>query len=661
MAGENEAVTLLSYKVNTSSVQAAVQANKQVEASLRGVGAAATSSALRFDSIEQAQAALGLSASQLGATEANVTAELQRQLPLAERLAEAAKARASAETGSVAGLRADAFGGGGGQAGNPGLQRNLFNARQAAIALPGVGYQSPLTVGIRGAELLVAKTGASLVELGAAAGIAGVAVVAVALAFQEFTKGIEASKKVLTGALTAQDNYYKALGELTSEQVASRLDELKDQRDLIRQQRDETQAARDRAFSLTQGLTGDAAARALEAAGLAPGAQLQTQLDELNKQYEASAQTLVRLQQGLESGAFAANDARAAYEALSEAQVESANLILRANSLTAEEREKRIRELQAEQQVLQELIDAEGTTYAARQELMAQWNGLSQQVVALTRVTNSYADVLAREEAAKQALTDRNDNYLDLLDQEADAREKALGIQTKIIDLQVDASDKLQDLAIDRADRLQEIEATSGERLAEIAENAADQRYKIERDAGRAIEEAIGNRDENAFRQAKIKRADALEDQAKAGDKQVQTVAKQLAKQEATLDKSYAKQVANVNDGLNKQVAIQQRALAEQNFIIERSQASQAFLTANGMTNVVNTVAAGWNAVVNYTQTAFNNIFAAAAAQLSNTQIPVNYQTAPPLTGSAADRALNQRIDTRLNYTLQLAGRSSPR
>lgn len=650
MAGEQDAVTLLSYRVDTGSVQRAVQANKQVEASIKNVGAASSANALRFDTIEQARAALGLSASQLGVAESAVTTELQRQLPLAERLAEAAKVRASAESGTVAGLRADAFGGRSG-IGNAGLQRNLFNARQAAIALPGVGYQSPLTVGIRGLELVASRTGASVAGLAGFVGVLGVALVGLAVVVEQFTKGIEESKKVLTGALSAQDAYYKALAESTSAQVATQLDDLKDRRDLLRQQRDETQAARDQAFALAQQLPGgDPLARALELAGLAPGAQLQEQLDKLNAEFTATDQTITRLQQGLEANVFAANDAAAAYEQLIETQVEGAQLVLRANQLTAEEREERIGQLRSEFDILEELIHAEGTTYAARQELNEQQQDIGREIEALTSVTNSYADALAREEAAKDALTERNDMLIDLVDQEVAAREDLLEVQQKVADIVAKREEDIADLREDIADRAAAREEDLGERRAEIAENSAERIAKIERDAGRARQTAIGERDAYAYKQAEQRRADALEDQATVDENQLDNLRKQAEKAARVEADGLEKRIARLVRDTQRQIDIEGRKADALNFLIAQSQASQQFLAANGMINVANAHATGWQMVESVVVSYATRIAGVVQGILGG---GTPFQT---LTESAAGRALDERMrsiaDQRMNEVL---------
>lgn len=650
MAGEQDAITLVGYRVDTGSVQRAVQANKQVEASIRSVGAASSANALRFDTIEQARAALGLSASQLGVAESAVTTELQRQLPLAERLAEAAKVRASAETGSAAALRASAFGGGGGN-GNQGLQRNLFNARQAAIALPGVGYQSPLTVGIRGLELVASRTGASVAGLAGFVGVLGVAMVGLAVVVENFTKGIEESKKVLTGALSAQDAYYKALGENTSAQVATQLDELKDRRDLLRQQRDETQAARDQAFALAQQLPGgDPLARALELAGLAPGAQLQEQLDKLNAEFTATDQTITRLQQGLESNVFAANDAAAAYEQLIETQVEGAQLVLRANQLTAEEREDRIGQLRSEFDILEELVHAEGTTYAARQQLTEQQQDIGREIEALTSVTDSYADTLEREEAAKKALTDRNDQIIDLVDQEVALREDLLEVQQKAADILAKREEDIADLREDAADKAAQREEDLGERRAEIAENSADRIAKIERDANRSRQTAIGERDAYAYKQAEQRRADALEDQATADDKQLKNLQKQQEKAAKVESDGLEKRIARLIRDSQRQVDIENQKARNLEFLIAQTQTSQVFLAANGMINVNNAHATGWQMIENTVVSYASRIAGAVGTILGGGTV------FPTLTGSAEGRALDERMraiaDQRVNETL---------
>lgn len=183
----------------------------------------------------------------------------------------------------------------------------LRQASQAAIALPGVGFQSPLVLGLRAASIAADKTGASFLELGIAGGALAIVGVAAAIAVKDFTKSIEDSKKVLTGALSAQDNYYTALATMTTEQVEAQVATLQRARPLLKQQIDETQNALDSAFAQAQAQFGDATARALDASGKLPTAQLREQLEGLNAQFEENVQSTTRFKQGLESNVFAVN------------------------------------------------------------------------------------------------------------------------------------------------------------------------------------------------------------------------------------------------------------------------------------------------------------------------------------------------------------------
>lgn len=663
MAGENDAVTLLSYKVNSGSVAAAVAANQKVGASLKAVNTEAMSLA---DRIRAGGVGLGLSPQELqqaaqylgvqtGAISAQ-TQEMQRQLPIAERLAAAAQVRASAETGAVAGLRAQAVGGSGASGGSTrSVKGALTGVREGLIALPNVGYQNPAVVALRGLIPLAEKTGASFTQLGAALGIAGVAVVAVAVALDQMNKQIEVSKKVLTGALSAQDAFYKALESSTSEQVAAQLDELKRRREILALQRAETQGALDSAFAQAQAQFGDAAARGLDAAGQLPTAQLREQLKGLDEQYQAADQSIVRLTQGLDGNLYAVNDLEAAYNALTEEQLDAADQALEIDRLTKEQREERIAQNNRDVNVLTRLVGAGGLTSEALLEYAARITELNADTEALTGISSTYADQLEREKNAKEALTERNDQLLDLIDEEVSLREEAFEIQQKILDIETERDARIREIEADRDERLLELTGDAEERRIEIIEDANERIAKIERDARRDIFNAVANRDAVALKQAEIRRADALEDQQKGLDKSYKQVEKNLEKQEKALDKSYRKQVDNVQDSTNKQLNIQRRALYETEFAIASSVLAQRMHVENGFALMASGSAIGMELLRNVVVTGIYNMAQQAASIFGSvfggsSQFPTLTSTYPQ--AGMTSSQFNQQFDRRFNQTV---------
>lgn len=213
-----------------------------------------------------------------------------------------------------------------GLAGNLGGQ-NVGNAAQigagvlqAVDSLKGLSDTLTRLPGIIGN---VASSGASLLaplggmaaEMGAVlAVVAPVAIVlaAFALGMAALDASLKGAKQSLDAALQAEDNYYKAVAEMTTEQVETQKATLEKALPALQAQAGELQGGIDAVWKQAVAQFGDAGARALQAAGKLPIGDLQTKLDDVNKQIQANIDTTTRYSQGLSINAFAANDAAAA-------------------------------------------------------------------------------------------------------------------------------------------------------------------------------------------------------------------------------------------------------------------------------------------------------------------------------------------------------------
>lgn len=214
------------------------------------------------------------------------------------------------------------------------LQRFGYNLR----ALPAIGPSEPIARISQSVGAGLAKTSASLASVGAAAGIAGVALAAVAVAFVKFNEGLEQNKRRLDAALAAQQNYYDAVQNLTSDQAREQIATLERTNEIIAAQIEETQRVMDDMFAAFVAEFGDAAARLFD--NQSGVAQFRERLEDLQKQYNTNADTITRYTGGLETNAFAANDAEAAERALTAARVAGARAAgERARGDSAENRE----------------------------------------------------------------------------------------------------------------------------------------------------------------------------------------------------------------------------------------------------------------------------------------------------------------------------------
>lgn len=236
----------------------------------------------------------------------------------------------------------------------------LGNLRQSAIALPGVGYQSPLVVGLRVAEKAADATGASLLQLGIAGGIVVGAILLVKQAFDQFTSSIKEGKERVAAALTAQDDYYEALRNSTTEQVKATIATLDHNQALLKQQIAENANAIKSASTLpSTSLPLFIFDTIIHKSGDLVGAtsDIVEKQKTLEQQYQAQEDTITRLSQGLENGAFAANTAAAQEELLKKAREETSktNIALIEQDVATRQRLIGLRDTGAEQlQALQE-------------------------------------------------------------------------------------------------------------------------------------------------------------------------------------------------------------------------------------------------------------------------------------------------------------------
>lgn len=355
-----------------------------------------------------------------------------------------------------------------------GASSGLRGIRQGLIALPGVGFQSPLVVGLRGVEAIADKTGASLLQLGVAGGLAGAALIAIKLIFDQFTQTIANAKKQLDGALSAQTNYYNALANSTSDQVREQIAGLERVRDAQRQQLSELQNAVDSAFKQLQSQFGDAGARALIASGQTPFNQLQAQLDDLNKQYTDNDQTITRLTQGLENNAFAANDARDAEEKLQKTREDSAHAL---NQLYEQEASTRQSLAALRRTGADELANFFDSASHVSHNLTDQVNAvLDSDNDRATLIRNFLLPALAKEDQSLQVVKDQTHAYNVELDQ---LTEKDKLIVQAVLPVVQARQDELDALKADKEysdalnDSLQDINKTQVD-LADASQKTAD-------------------------------------------------------------------------------------------------------------------------------------------------------------------------------------------
>lgn len=510
---------------------------------------------------------------------------------------------------------------------------------------------------------LVGDVAGSIGSLGVA-GIAGAAALgAVSIAMSEYNRQIEVQRAALSSAFEAQDRYIEALKNFNSEQARAALETENENRRFLVIEANNTQALIWEAWDQAVATFGDAGARSLQALGQLPTNALQTRLDELNGQIGESEGYLIRLRNGLEAGAFATNDAAEAEARLAAERDKLAQITtsaaIRADQLTAEQRAKRIDEINREI----ELLGIFGTTSAETQTQIA---NLTAEADGLRMVFNSTADAAAELAARTAAIDQQSDNYLDAVTDTVKAEEelfKARQESQSVYDKYI--ADSLR-ISQEAEARYQEIVAESGDKRISIVEKTEKQIQKIQRDSGRELFNAVAERDTLALHLAAQKNDEQLKDAQDAQSDQLKEFEKGQEKQFKALQTSVSKQVSALDASYRSQAQILANAEMRKQIDLQNSKASEVAIAANGANGLRSIMSNMWGQL---TMEAVNGVTAILTQTrqlvggMGGTQMYVNGVNAgspaaydlvglpPPQT-----TAINRVVDTRLNTYFRTAG-----
>lgn len=554
-----------------------------------------------------------------------------------------------------------------------GIGRSIFNA-------PAVGPSTPIARVLQSAGPAIDKLGLSLGQVGALAGVAGVGVVAVALALEHFNKSIEGVKRNLDSAIEAQNIYFRALQDLTSWEAGDQLAERERDQRRLQQQIEETQGAIDSAWNQMVVQFGDAGARALEAGGLTPLTALREQLTELQAEAGVNEHAIVRLTQGMAENAFAANDLRWAME---ESAKESLAIIQQ--RMTQEQELASLTRTASSEQVRDRLamIEAERATI---QRALPEVQFLQQYSAAAVEQTRELNDTLAeleeeeqalltsvlplveareREAAAAEALTAQTDAYFEALEAEGKARQA-------LVEAQADINAELERFAAkqdDIAATLAEAEGKARDAASQARQTAEGKarddevkalrdhlkrRNEITRTADLSLLDARRTRDVVAAIRAQEQRDEALRKEGEALQERIAVIDDNLQKQNEAVDKRLDEQLKSAQDAANKATRLEkdrhdkqlgilrqayqradvalQNALNAQALIYNSHFASLQHSTASGMNAVVNAFGQGLITMVQQVQAAYQRINVAQAPRQYSS--PIGPQ---PAGGSASN------------------------
>jgi hypothetical protein len=411
------------------------------------------------------------------------------------------------------------------QPGAAGGGNNLLRVGRGIIAAPDIGPSTD----IGRLLVLLGATGASLTTIAVAAGIAAPAVALAAVAIYDIAKAAKEGREALDSALTAQERYYNAVAELTTEQAQDEIARLEQQRASLKTQISETQSALDNAFAQAVESTpavsrlfgvAEPITKIYDALGALPTAQLRTRREDLEKQSHEAGLEIARFTQGIDTNAFAANNAAEAERRLAEER----DVIGRASRDLAKDAAEDLAErtkwsrlsaeqLEAEQQRLQDLIEqrekektvlnilGDGTRESGERlsNLSIELTDLRED---LEDLTNTYLEQANAVEAAREKVDqflggiNRGLERVQSAGQEAFSGFAAYGKATVAVG---EAEKALFKARVDSTVKIAQIEATLADQRAEADRALKDALAENERDAGVARLEA--NREANEDRE----------------------------------------------------------------------------------------------------------------------------------------------------------------
>lgn len=450
----------------------------------------------------------------------------------------------------------------------------LVNLGTRALSTVGLGEAGQAVNVI---DDLVGQFGKFGVAGAAAAGILGGVTIGLKLLNQQ----LEGSKQSLNAALGAQQTYYKALEESTSEQVRQQIARLQRSRAIIQIQLDETQNAIDSSFAQLSAMIGDAPARALDQAGQTPYEDLKKRLDELRLSAEESDHAIVRLNQGLESNAFAINDAAARLEQYNKLLLDSAQQQaqkaadeVRFNDQIARASRDDLRELLRQREVERDAIQAQIDTFRtwapetdeARAQLEKYYDALNttnQAVQALTDELNKAARARDTWDAVKNFFSGAVDTVTDI----GKRIEAAGNINRRIAEIRGKGFEDIAKVELDLQSRILDIQQGTADRRAEILRDAQQdeiervrdynrERARIERDANRALLTAVANRDVLSFIEAQRNRDDALSDLNENLQEERRRKNEAAAQQLRDLDRNQQRQIDRLRVSAQQQIGL---------------------------------------------------------------------------------------------------------
>lgn len=525
--------SILQWQTDNASLAKTIQANKAVGDSVANEAKRASvaqvqansAAAVSYADAQRAAKQVGLTVEEFASRMGLVVQKEQQAITTTRELASGYQQLArSADQAAAAQSKA----------GGGGLSTGFGTLRAAGAAVGNIGGGQGVT------------QAASLIGL-ASLGPGAVAIGALGVGLKLLTdRAAEAAKAVAATAAA-----YAAVREAT-----------------LTKTREELEIERDNAKALTE-LRREAAADAIQAFAVAEAntpwleqilnansafEEAEASMNQANDALTAAENNFYALEDVLAETGKTAADLAAAARLLADAQLDAADRALEIDQMTKAQRDERSAQIQREIEILYKRIQAGDLEGEALVETAEKMQDLASELIAVEGASNTWADQLERLELAQQALTDRNSQLIDLIDDEVAARDKLFAIEEKIAETVREREARIAEITADREAQIAELTAEGGERRAEIVADSEAKIAKITRDSYQTLYNLTAERDALGFHleQQRLAKAVGEEGDARTKALQQQTTAeaKSLAQSAKAADKQIAAQISSGDKAL---------------------------------------------------------------------------------------------------------------
>jgi len=606
MADNNDVRMRVGYEVDARSISEIIQSTKRISDALKAVRSESSAAelsaqrlALGFDTIGRSkqisQVVTEFRAARAGGEDlqrsiARVVLELDRlgasedEVARVTRSLEAMGGAAATATRQVSTAQA---GGGAVRAGG-GTRSGVINIGTSSLAGAGDAATAQTV------NAVTNVTGA-LTMLGPAAAVAVGAVELFSVAMRNAENAAKRAISEINRELDRNAELRRDLFGMTTDEVNAYIDRQRSSFEQTRADLEDAFAARDTFWEES-----DWVARTRIGAGTdAVWNALTERINGLNAELAGTSDNMADAIDWVNAGKTADADREAAARAMTEAEEQLAQTRLDAieqqrrfelsaldlaRTGTMDDFNARLRDMDIDRAALdrarQSVWELGLTTEVAR----AQAEAYTEQIVRLTEEeqwllahVKPVIEAREKEAAALERLNqsaEARGRLMDAVTAAVEAQEAVTAAQTAINEYSAEAGERLAALETERQEKLAELRERYAEQEIRAQEDTRDNIARIQRQAGRSIEEAIANRDAVANTQARRRAEDQLTDEQQQAAKESQRRRQDYAKQEREAISAANKQLQIEVQKFNKELLVRQQAL--QRSLIDLANAKEA-------------------------------------------------------------------------------------